>query len=213
MKMSVLIASGVLCTASALSMAQETTSPTQTDRGATTERPATGTATGSDTTGTTSDRRMADASNRGAMNVDSPEFAKKAAAMGIAEVEMGRLGSQKATDPDVKAFAQKMVQDHTNANKELMAAAKSKGLETPTEPDTMHKGMMKKFEMQKADNDFDHDFMQQMVRDHEKAVELYQSAANDTDVDPELRALAKKTLPHLQQHLKEAQRLEQKLDK
>lgn len=210
MKMSAFIASGLLCTASALSIAQETGTPTETDRGVTSERPTTATGTG--TPSATSDRRVADASPRGAMNVDSPEFAKKAAAMGMAEVEMGKLGSQKATDPEVKAYAQKMVEDHTKANKELMALAKQKGLETPTEPDMMHKGMMKKFEMQKADNDFNHDFMEQMVSDHEKAIELYQSAANDTDVDPELRALAKKSLPTLQQHLKEAQRLEQKLN-
>jgi putative membrane protein len=83
----------------------------------------------------------------------------------------------------------------------------------PTEPDVMHKGMMEKFERQSADKDFNHDYMQQMVRDHKKVVELFQSAANDTTLDPEMRALAKKTLPTLEQHLADAQKLEAKLAK
>ena len=92
-----------------------------------------------------------------------------------------------------------------------MAAAKTKGLEVPTSPDLMHKGMMEKFERQAADTDFDHDFMQQMVRDHQKVVELFETASTDTGLDPELRTLAKKTLPKLQAHLKEAKQLESTL--
>jgi putative membrane protein len=145
--------------------------------------------------------------------MSAEEFAKKAGAAGNAEVEMGKLGAQKATDADVKAYAQKMVADHTKANKELMAAAKGKNLEVPTEPDMMHKGMMEKFERQAADKDFNHDFMQQMVRDHKKVIELFQSAANDSSLDPDMRALAKKTLPTLEQHLADAQKLEAKYAK
>jgi putative membrane protein len=149
----------------------------------------------------------------GGDKISAEEFAKKAGAAGVAEVEMGKLGAQKATDPAVKAYAQKMVTDHTKANKELMAAAKGKNLEVPTEPDLMHKGMMEKFERQAADRDFNHDYMQQMVRDHEKVVELFQSAANDSTLDADMRALAKKTLPTLEQHLAEARKLEAKLAK
>jgi putative membrane protein len=149
----------------------------------------------------------------GADAISAADFAKKAGAAGAAEVEMGKLGAEKATNAEVKAFAQKMVTDHTKANKELMAAAKAKGLEVPTEPGLMHKGMREKFEHQSADHDFNEDFMEQMVRDHKSTVELFQTAANDTTLDPDLRALAKKTLPTLEQHLADAQKLEAKLDK
>ena len=158
-------------------------------------------------------QRTADASGMRRSKMDSAEFVKKAGVAGVAEVEAGKLGAQKATNPEVKAYAQKMVTDHTKANKELMGAAKAKNLEVPTEPDMLHKGMMEKFERQKADADFDHDFMQQMVRDHEAVVELFQNASTDTNVDPELRSWAKKTLPTLEGHLKEAKALEGKLAK
>ena len=148
----------------------------------------------------------------GADAISAEDFVNKAGEAGAAEVAMGKLGAQKATNAEVKAFAKKMVTDHTKANKELMAAAKSKGLEVPTEPGLMHKGMKEKFEHQAADNDFNEDFMEQMVKYHEAAVELFQTAANDTTLDPELRALAKKTLPTLQQHLADARKLEAKFD-
>jgi putative membrane protein len=196
MKKIAMTAIGVCCLSGAVAMAQDTG----------TTRPADQT-----TSETMRNQRTADASGMPRSKLTSAEFVKKAGVAGLAEVEAGKLGSQKATSPEVKAFAQKMVTDHTKANKELMAAAKSKNLEVPTEPDMMHKGMMEKFEHQKADADFDHDFMQQMVRDHEKVVDLFQSASTDMNVDAELRSWAKQTLPHLQTHLKEAKALEGKM--
>jgi putative membrane protein len=145
--------------------------------------------------------------------IDADDFVKKAGEAGAAEVAMGKLGAEKATNAEVKAFAQRMVKDHTKANKELTASATAKGLKVPTEPGVMHKGMKEKFEHQSADGDFNHDFMQQMVRDHEAAVKLFTTAAGDTTLDPDLRALAKKTLPTLEEHLADARKLESKLGK
>jgi putative membrane protein len=158
-------------------------------------------------------QRTASADRRSDMHVTAPEFVKQAGAAGMAEVEMGKLGSQKATNADVQAFASRMITDHTNANKELAATAQAKNLEVPTAPDVTHKAMMKKFDGQAAGKEFDRAFMQQMVKDHKAVVELFGTAANDASLDPDLRALAGKTLPVLQQHMKDAQLLETKLAK
>jgi putative membrane protein len=147
----------------------------------------------------------------GADTISAKEFVKKAGEAGAAEVQLGKLASQKATDAAVKKFAQQMMMDHTKANKELMTVAKSKGLEVPTEPGLMHKGVMEKLQHQSADSDFNKDYMQRMVKDHENVVQLFQTAANDTTLDPELRSFAKKTLPTLQEHLADAQKIEAKL--
>lgn len=151
-------------------------------------------------------KRTADAGMRRS-RMDTEEFAKKAAAAGAAEVQAGKLGAEKATNPQVRAYAQRMVTDHTKANKELMSAAKAKNIEVRSEPDLTHKAVLEKLELQKADADFDHDLMQQMVRDHEKVIELYENASTCTDVDPEFREMAKEKLPTLKEHLQEAKRL------
>ncbi len=43
-------------------------------------------------------------------------FLRKAAEGGIAEVKLGQLAAKKGSSDDVKAFAQKMVDDHTKLN-------------------------------------------------------------------------------------------------
>jgi putative membrane protein len=147
-------------------------------------------------------------------SVSASEFVKKAGAGGVAEVQMGELGAQKAKDGEVKAFAKRMVTDHTKANTELVVAMKGKGLEeVPSSADTMHKAMIDRFQQRDAGKDFDRDYMQQMVEDHKSNVELFETAADDAQLDADLRAYAKKTLPTLRDHLKQARTIESKLSK
>src|SRR5262245_31263559 len=73
--------------------------------------------------------------------ISAEDFVKKAGQGSATEVAMGQLAMQKATNPQVRAFAQEMVADHTKANKQLMAAAKAKGIEVPDKPDMMHRAV------------------------------------------------------------------------
>src|SRR5437870_1452241 len=68
------------------------------------------------------------ASKAGAMNASDRSFMKDAAQDGAAEVETSKMAQSKATNPDVKAFADQMVKDHTSANEELAALARTKGM-------------------------------------------------------------------------------------
>ena len=61
-------------------------------------------------------------------------FLKQAAENGHSEVEGSRLAERLASSPKVKAFAAKMIEDHTKANGELASLAKAKGVDVPTEP-------------------------------------------------------------------------------
>ena len=51
---------------------------------------------------------------------------KGAAEGGMAEVELGRLAVEKASNDDVKKFGQRMVDDHSKANEELKEIAAKK---------------------------------------------------------------------------------------
>jgi putative membrane protein len=151
-----------------------------------------------------------DTSDTAHSSISASEFIQKAGAGGLAEVDMGKLGTKKATNSQVKAFAKRIVTDHTKANEELLAAAKGKG-EVPSSRDTMHKAMMDKFQQQEAGKEFDRDYMEQMVQDHKADVDLFETAADDSTLDAELRAYAKKTLPTLREHLSQAQTIASKL--
>jgi putative membrane protein len=126
-------------------------------------------------------------------------FMMEAARGGMAEVELSRPAQTKAQNAEVKAFAQKMVQDHTNANTELKALAAKKNVTLPTELDSLHKGILET--MGKLSGaEFDKAYVNLMVADHEKSVALFQLQAS-SGTDPDAKALAAKTLPTLKMHL------------
>jgi len=152
-----------------------------------------------------------DAASSAQSNAAAKEFVEKAGTGGLAEVEMGELGAQKAKNGQVKAFAKQMVADHTKANQELLSAIKGKGMQVPSSRTDAHKAMIEKFQQQDVGKNFDRAYMEQMVEDHKAAVELFESAADNDGLDINLRGYAKQTLPVLRDHLKQAQTIESKL--
>jgi putative membrane protein len=75
-------------------------------------------------------------SSSAAVDKDDAKFAVAAANGGMAEVELGQLAQQKAANAKVKDFGAMMVNDHSKANDELKALAKSKGITLPVAIDT-----------------------------------------------------------------------------
>ncbi len=126
-------------------------------------------------------------------------FMTEAAKGGMAEVELSRVATTKGKNAEVKKFAQKMIEDHTNANAELKQLAGKKNVTLPTELDAEHKAIKDKLSGLSG-AEFDKAYVNAMVSDHEKAVNLFKTQA-DGGTDAETRAFAAKTLPKLQGHL------------
>jgi putative membrane protein len=61
-----------------------------------------------------------------------------AAMGGMAEVQLGKLAAEKATNPDVKQFGQRMVDDHGKANDELKTAASKESIDLPASLDSLN---------------------------------------------------------------------------
>src|ERR1044071_100732 len=92
-------------------------------------------------------------------------FMKKAADGGMAEVELGQLATQKASNSDVKAFGQRMVDDHGKANEQLKQLAAEKHVDLPQEPGAKHKATKARLE-QLSGTEFDQAYVAEMVKDH-----------------------------------------------
>ena len=127
------------------------------------------------------------------------DFWNEAAIGGMAEVELGRLASQKAKDAEVKKFAQMMVTDHSKANDELKSLAQKTGITLPTKLDSSHQADVDELQSE-SPADFDKEYVEMMVEDHEKDVAEFQKQA-DSATDPDAKAFAAKTLPVLKKHL------------
>jgi putative membrane protein len=136
------------------------------------------------------------------------QFVMKASESGLAEVNLSRLAEERASDPEVKKFAQHMVQDHTKANQELLGVVNRKQLRAAQQMDRKHQELMDKLTQMRG-ADFDRAYMDAMVKDHEETVSLFQAASKGMD-DSDLKGFASKTLPTLQEHLKMAKEVRDK---
>jgi putative membrane protein len=132
-------------------------------------------------------------------------FVNKAADSGNDEIALAKLAAEKANNSEVKSFAQKLVDDHSMVASELQTLASQKNvkIDQDMDKDRAYKRLSKK-----SGSDFDQEFVEHMIDEHEKDIKMFEKAASDAK-DPDVRSFASKHVDHLKQHLQEAQSLRQ----
>jgi len=180
----------------------ETTENTTTT--STTDTTYTDTSATTTTTGTTPTSTAAST-----LSKDDQEFATKAAQGNMSEVSLGQMAAQNGTSPDVKTFGNRMVNDHGKALDELKQWAANKGFTLPTDVSADQKATADKLS-KKSGKDFDKTYADTMADDHEKDVKEFDKASKNAQ-DPDLKAWAAKTLPVIQDHLKMAKEMKDKV--
>jgi putative membrane protein len=141
-----------------------------------------------------------------AMSKADQNSMKKVAQGNLAEIEAGKLALERSQNDSVKTFAQKMVDEHTKAQDELQQLAQAKGVQLPTEPDLTHRTRNKAMSALKGDA-FDKQYLSRGgMNDHRDAHNLVQKIQQSA-TDPDLKALAGKMAPTIDQHLAEAREL------
>jgi putative membrane protein len=148
------------------------------------------------------------------------EFIREQLVDGEAEIELGKLAQQKGTHPEVKQFAEMMVQHHTEAGQNLKQAMSSlpnppsASSEAARETDAAEDRRDAREELQNlSGREFDEKYIDLMVQEHEEAVRAVENKSQNNDAHPEIRQWATKTLPVLQQHLERAKTIKETLDK
>jgi putative membrane protein len=136
------------------------------------------------------------------MTADSA-FITKAAQGGMAEVRHGQLAADKASNSDVKQFAQQMVDDHSKSNDELKQLASSKGVTLPADIGPKHQAAHDRLS-KLSGAEFDRAYMQHMVAEHKATVDEFRRESRNGS-DPEVKAWAAKSLPTLERHLRMAE--------
>lgn len=137
------------------------------------------------------------------------QFAETAAADNEAEVKFATLAEQKAQQDDVKQYAAMLVEDHTQAGQELKQIAEEAGL--ALEPRIPQDAIQAHEEMGTLSaGEFDRAFIEKMVADHEKAVELYEKQAAEGQHEA-LTQFASSKVDTLRTHLDQARQLERQM--
>ena len=124
----------------------------------------------------------------------------------MAEIASAKMAQGKTQNAELKTFAQQMIDDHTKALTEVQQLATAKGVTLPTEVDKRHKAMADKLAAMSGDA-FDKAYLAQCgVAEHRKMHGMLASAAKKAR-DPELKALAGRIQPTVEQHMKAARQL------
>ncbi|MBQ5942825.1 MULTISPECIES: DUF4142 domain-containing protein [unclassified Massilia] len=124
----------------------------------------------------------------------------------MAEIETAKLALSKSQNQEVKAFAQQMIDDHTKAQTEVQSLAQTKGVTLPTELDAKHKAKAAMLEKLSGDA-FDRAYTKQSGRADHKATHAKLKKSMSAVKDPDVKALATKMTPVVEQHLKSAEEM------
>lgn len=140
---------------------------------------------------------------------DDKSFLAAAAQSDVNEIKLSELAEQRATNPAVKAFAKKMVSEHKKMSASMKPFAEAWGLSAPTDLDEDHKSDYAKLNGMSG-KDFDKEYMDLMVSDHSKALDLFTDEVKDTK-DTKFRATVIKGKTMVAAHKNMAYDLSKKL--
>jgi putative membrane protein len=147
--------------------------------------------------------------------MSEPEIAHIAVTANTLDAEGGEMARTKASNAEVKQFAQTMVTDHTNSNKEANALAQRLNL-TPADNQTSDQ-MKAQHEQAKADlqsksgAEFDRAYIAHEVTMHQQVLNALDQQLIPNAQNAELRSLLEKARAMVQSHLQRAQELQTKL--
>ena len=105
-------------------------------------------------------------------------FAQKAVQADMAEVKLGQLAEQKGTNPAVRDFAKRMVQDHSKNENDLTTTASRENVALPSGIDKADQNTYDRLSKLSGDS-FDRAYARDMVKDHTKDVAEFQKEAKD----------------------------------
>jgi putative membrane protein len=132
-------------------------------------------------------------------------FVSKAMQGSLAEVQLGQLTLQKSNNPQVKEFAQRMIDDHTKLNEQMKPVAQQLGV---TVPDQISKGDRKTIAKLQALSGpaYDQAYIKDMVKDHKQDLNEFQMEASSGQ-DQTTKDAANQGSKVIAQHLQMAQQM------
>jgi len=127
-------------------------------------------------------------------------FAAAATDGNLTELTLSQLGVQKATDPELKQFSQQMIDEHTRMGTEMRSLTTQKGLRVPEMVDVRSQFCAQSLAGLSGE-EFDRCYAKAQLIVHMDSVAMFEAEA-ERGMDPDVKALAAKSLPHIKSHLK-----------
>lgn len=136
-------------------------------------------------------------------------FMETASQGNVTEVEMAKLALKKSQNPDVKAFAEKMIHDHTMLGKKMAPLMATAGVKPSVSMNTEHQHLYNKLNGLSG-AEFDKEYVEAMVKDHHTDLKDFQDEVNSTQ-DVHLKPVVVSGEQVIAEHTKMADALAQKM--
>jgi putative membrane protein len=147
----------------------------------------------------------------------SQVFLDRAIEMSYAEVQLGQLASTRAENPKIKGYAEVLVKDHSAALEKLQKFR----TEVVTPMLNSEHTKLKETLAAKSGAQFDREYVDAMVRDHQSAIRLFEqqilwnstgeSSNRNSTFDTAVTRLVRELLPAMQEHLEQGQQIQMSL--
>jgi putative membrane protein len=126
-------------------------------------------------------------------------FIEEAASANLMEIRLGQLAQSKASNQAVKQFGQRMVTDHTRLEQQLTSTLSRNRIGFNAALNSQHQAKVSQVQ-NLSGQPFDSAYMTMMIQDHQTDAAKFEDRSRNAD-SPQIRELAARSLPILQQHL------------
>lgn len=139
-------------------------------------------------------------------SLGATSFVQVAAISNNFEIESSRLLLARSQHPQIRAFAERMIEHHTMLAAELSALPEAT-TRMPAALDERHAAMLATLRRQEEVEWLNRHFVDQQVEAHQETLAAYEAFAANGDV-PALRAFAERHVGTIRQHLEMARALQ-----
>ena len=131
------------------------------------------------------------------------DFILNANSTNITQIAMGHAAADKAANPGVHSLADRIAASHVKADQALQLLAAQKHVDLPNRTDIDDHAELADLHARNRGGDFDAQYIQNVIDDHNRMIEMYEAARNES-VDPDIRRYADIMLPALRENRDQA---------
>lgn len=138
------------------------------------------------------------------------EFVNQALVSGVAQMETAKLALQQSNSPEIKEFAQLIIDERTTANHDLTNIAKKKRIKIVSDNELLNKANALILKPNNNES-FDSAYVKNQIKTRQDEIELFNKGA--LSKDPELAGFATENIPKLSHNLHLAETLAKDFEK
>ena len=150
-------------------------------------------------------RAQRNANRRANAPYSDEQFVRNAAEASMSQVDLGKVAEQRSQTPEVKKFAQLMVEEHSKISEQLKQLGMSEGINLPTSVTRQDAATHRQLASSSGPA-FDKAYVQQVISDLQRQIAEFKRG-NSTATKPALKDYAERTLPTLESELQQAKQL------